>query len=117
VVDLLFFLILGHFIGDFALQSDRVANDKQQSKKVLSYHVAVYTLVLALSLYAGLSLSGSGAFFSLVTPFVLAAIFVVHWVQDYLKSFKFNGTKQAFYLDQAVHVLILFAVRIIIYNG
>jgi hypothetical protein len=117
VVDLLFFLILGHFIGDFALQSDRVANDKQRSMKVLTYHVAVYTLVLSLSLYAGLSLNGSGGFFSFVTLFVLAAIFVIHWVQDYLKSFKFNGTKQAFYLDQAVHILILFVVRIVVYNG
>ena len=117
MVDLLFFLLIGHFLGDFALQSDRVAARKQQSKKVLTYHVALYTLVIALSIFVGLLLNGSTAFFELTTLAVLAVVFVAHWIQDYLKAFKFNGTKQAFYFDQAVHVLILFAIRILAYNG
>lgn len=117
MVDLLLFLLLGHFLGDFALQSDRVAAEKQQSKAVLSYHVVIYTLVITAALFVGLLLNGSQAFFTLTTVAVIPVVFVAHWIQDYLKAFKFNGTKQAFYVDQAVHVLVLFAIRILAYNG
>lgn len=117
MVDLLFFLILGHFFGDFGLQSDRVAAEKGKSKKTLTYHVLLYTLTVTLFLYAGLMLNGSDGFFQAATIGVFALIFAAHWIQDYLKAFRFNGTKQAFYLDQAVHVLILFAIRIVVYNG
>ena len=41
MVDLLFYLLLGHFFGDFALQTDRVAAEKQGSIKVLTYHVHI----------------------------------------------------------------------------
>ena len=117
MVDLLFFLILGHFVGDFALQSDRVAAEKQKSLKVLTYHVFLYTIVVAGFLFAGLYLHGDSSFFTGATAIVLAIVLAAHWIQDYLKAFHFNGTKQAFYLDQAVHVLILFIVRILVYNG
>ncbi|UCD62838.1 MAG: DUF3307 domain-containing protein [Candidatus Zixiibacteriota bacterium] len=117
MIDLLFFLILGHLFGDFGLQSDRVAAEKGRSKATLTYHVFLYTLTVALFLFAGLALNGSDGFFRLATLLVLTFIFLAHWIQDYLKAFRFNGTKQAFYLDQAVHILILFAVRILIYNG
>lgn len=117
MVDLLFFLVLGHFFGDFALQSDRVAAEKQKSQKVLAYHVAMYTIVIALSLFIGLYLNGSNAFFSAATIVVLLVIFAGHWIQDYLKAFRFNGTKQAFYFDQGIHILVLFIIRILVYDG
>jgi len=116
MVDLLFFLILGHFFGDFALQSDRVAAEKQKSQKVLTYHVAIYTLIIAISLFAGLYLNGSDAFLSRATIVVLLVVFGAHWVQDYLKAFRFNGTKQAFYFDQGIHLLVLFIIRIFVYD-
>ncbi len=117
MVDLLFYLLLGHFFGDFGLQTDRVAAEKQGSIKVLTYHVTLYTLVVTVFLYAGLLLTGQNTFLSITTVGVLVVIFVAHWIQDYLKAFRFNGTKQAFYLDQAMHVLILFVIRIFVYNG
>lgn len=117
MIDLLFFLILGHFFGDFALQSDRVAAEKQKSMKVLTYHVVLYTFVVACFLFVGLYLNNSNAFLTGATAIVLVVILVAHWIQDYLKAFHFNGTKQAFYLDQAMHVLILFIIRILVYNG
>lgn len=117
MLDLLFFLILGHFFGDFALQSDRVAAEKQKSQKVLFYHVVIYTLVIALSLMIGLYLNKSNDFFQPVTVLVLMAVLVAHWIQDYLKAFRFNGTKQAFYFDQGIHILVLFMIRIFVYNG
>ena len=117
MVDLLFYLVLGHFFGDFALQSDRVAEEKKRSIGVLTYHVAMYTLVMAVFLFFGLYMNASTAFFHLSTAVALIVISVAHWLQDYLKAYKFNGTKQAFYFDQAVHILVLFAIRIFVYNG
>lgn len=117
MIDLLFFLVLGHFFGDFALQSDRVAAEKQKSQKVLVYHVIIYTLIIAISLFIGLYLNGSNAFFSTATLIVLLVVFTGHWIQDYLKAFHFNGTKQAFYFDQGVHILVLFIIRILVYDG
>jgi len=117
MVDLLFYLLLGHFFGDFALQTDRVAAEKQRSLKVLTYHVTLYSLVLMVFLYAGLLLNGQNTFLSITTIWVVVGVFIAHWIQDYLKAFKFNGAKQAFYLDQAMHVFILFVIRIFVYNG
>lgn len=117
MVDLLFYLLLGHFFGDFALQTDRVAAEKQGSIKVLTYHVTLYTLVVSVFLHAGLLLNGQDTFLSITTIGVLVTVFIAHWIQDYLKAFKFNGTKQVFYLDQAMHILVLFVIRIFVYNG
>lgn len=117
MVDLLFFLLLGHFFGDFALQSDRVAEEKKSSIGMLTYHVAMYTLTAAVFLFFGLYMNNSDAFFQLITALSLVVIFIAHWIQDYLKAYKFNGTKQAFYFDQAIHILVLFLIRIFVYNG
>ncbi len=114
--DLLFFLLLGHIVGDFALQSDRMAATKGDSKAVLAWHVTVYTVCIALSLWLGLYFNGQSNFFSLMTPVVLASLWVVHWLQDLTKVSHFNGTKQAFFVDQAIHLLQLYVIRIFIYH-
>lgn len=116
MLDLLWFLLLGHFFGDFALQSDRVALLKQTSHRTLTYHVAVYTSTVALFLYIGLTYNNSSMFFTFYTALALTFIFVEHWFQDLVKVTKFNGSKQSFFFDQAVHVLILFLLRIVVYS-
>ncbi|MEW5994806.1 MAG: DUF3307 domain-containing protein [Candidatus Zixiibacteriota bacterium] len=113
MVDTLFFLLLGHFLGDFAFQSDQVAEGKRTSRLVLTRHVFIYTLTIAAALALGLHLNGSEAFFSVLTIAVLAILFVQHWTQDFLKSHRFNGTRQAFYVDQGLHLLVLFLIRVV----
>jgi len=111
MVDTLFYLLLGHFFGDFALQSDGVARGKKTSKRTLTFHVFLYTLTIGCALAIGLHLHDSNEFFSTFTIAVLAFLFIQHWIQDFIKSQKFNGTKQAFYVDQGIHVLVLFLIR------
>jgi len=77
--DLLFFLLLGHIAGDFALQSDRMAATKGYSKIVLTWHASIYMLCVAISLWIGLYLNGPDSFFTLTTLAVLAALWIVHW--------------------------------------
>jgi len=113
--DLLFFLILGHYIGDFALQSDRMAEFKPTSRTVLSQHVAVYTATLAAFLWLGLWLNGSDLFFTATTAVVLAFVYVEHWLQDLVKGWKFANGKQGFFFDQALHLIVIYLMRVLVY--
>lgn len=115
--DLLLFLLLGHFLGDFALQTDRMAQQKPTCVKTLTVHVVIYTFTVAVFLFFGLYTSGSQMFLSATTAVVLVLLFIEHWIQDYIKGHKFNGGNQAFYFDQGLHILVLYAVRLFVYNG
>ncbi|MFH1686534.1 MAG: DUF3307 domain-containing protein [bacterium] len=114
MVDLLWFLLLGHFLGDFAFQTDKMAANKKASNKTLTLHVAVYTMTVAGCLWLGLYLTGSARFVSAATAIVMATIFVEHWLQDHLKGSQL-ASKQSFYLDQALHIVILFFIRVTVY--
>ncbi|MBD3258934.1 DUF3307 domain-containing protein [candidate division GN15 bacterium] len=113
--DLLFFLILGHFLGDFAFQSDRMARDKPNSRSVLTVHVAIYTITLAAFLWLGLELNDDPRFFTWTTLIVLLLIYIEHWLQDLMKGFKFANGKQGFFIDQGLHLIVLYIVRIVVY--
>lgn len=117
MLDLLFFLLLGHYVGDFALQSDKMAQNKGRSQAFMSLHILIYTTTMSLFLAYGLSFQESNNFLSLTTLLVLAAVCIIHWIQDLIKARKFNGSKQAFYVDQAIHVIVLLIVRIYVYGG
>jgi hypothetical protein len=115
--DLLFFLLLGHATGDFALQSDTMARMKRTSGIVLTLHVAIYTAAIAVSLLAAYLFADAVAVMSWVTLPVLAFIFVEHWIQDYLKVNGAGPSKQSFYADQVIHILILYVIRLTVYHG
>ncbi len=111
--DTLFFLILGHIFGDFALQTDHMAKHKGSNKAVLSLHVFIYVVTIAAFWWLGEFLQGQRPF---PTPFagaILAALYVQHWMQDQIKSTKTNGGKHAFFVDQAAHLAVLYIIRII----
>ncbi|MEA3457907.1 MAG: DUF3307 domain-containing protein [Candidatus Thermoplasmatota archaeon] len=117
MLDLLFFLILGHYFGDFALQSDRVALKKRESKIYLTLHVFIYTSTIVAFLVFGLFYREDiSPFFSLTTVAIIVFLFIQHWVQDYIKARWFNGSRQGFYLDQAIHILVLYLIRLYVYN-
>jgi len=113
--DLLFFLLLGHFCGDFALQSDLVADRKRRSAAALSLHALSYTVVIALFLMIAMALRRTESIFNLTGLLVLIGLFIQHWLQDFLKSLWSNGGKQGFYIDQAIHIAVLYLIRIFIY--
>jgi hypothetical protein len=110
--DVLFFLLLGHVFGDYALQTDHMAKTKGTSKVVLSLHVLVYTITIGASWWLGIALTKSPEFFTVTHLFVLCALYVQHWLQDYLKTAKSNGSKQGFFIDQALHIAALYVIRI-----
>lgn len=99
-----YYLLAGHLLGDFILQTDRIAANKAKDKQWSVLHATVVTLCILL--------------FSV--PFGLAVILLVllngvlHHLIDYYKSRiaeRLLLPGLVFFLaDQAVHILLLYAI-------
>ncbi len=93
-----FWLVALHFIGDFQMQNDFIAENKQPGGSgtwpwVLSAHAAGHAVLVALVL----------------GPVFGAAEFIAHWICDYAKSHGWMGRgMQGFCIDQAVHLATKF---------
>lgn len=109
-MDLMWFLMMAHLTGDYGLQSDRMAEMKRTSVSVLTAHVLIYTATVGLTLWIYGAVTSSYRFWSLLLLAILSGLFVTHWSQDYLKG-RFFRSRQAYYLDQVLHVAALFAIR------
>lgn len=111
--DVLFFLLLGHVFGDYALQTDDMAQQKGTSLRVLSLHVSIYTLVIGLFWWLGKRLNGDLLFPGISVIPILSALYVQHWLQDHLKCRFSRGRKQFLFMDQALHLSVLYLIRIL----
>ena len=109
-MDLMWYLVLAHLIGDYALQSDRMAERKGQSKTVLTVHVLIYAAVIGVTLWVYGATTGHYTFWRWPTGGLLAPLFALHWFQDYLKG-RYFRSRQAYYQDQALHIIQLFVIR------
>lgn len=105
MLETLFWLLVGHAVGDFGLQSDWMAihknrhyarEAKQNSRKpeliwieVLSCHCLIHAGAVALA-------TGS--------VFLGLCEFITHWIIDYCKNDHLFG----FHTDQALHILSKF---------
>jgi len=106
----MWFLLLAHLTGDYALQSDRMAEQKRRSLGVLSLHVLIYTLTIAIVLWVFSRLTGAYTFWTWRVAGLLAPLYLAHWAQDYTKGRHFSS-RQAYYSDQVLHVIQLFIIR------
>lgn len=97
-------LLLGHCLGDFILQSEKMAKLKTTDKKTLFKHCLIYAV----------SLSVCMAWFGSIVQILLFSllIFVLHFLIDsariYIeKKFSKKQTFLFFLSDQFLHILIL----------
>lgn len=116
-MDVLFFLILGHFCGDYAFQTDNIAEKKKSSKPALFYHVLIYTTCIWAFLAIYSLLYKPALYFHPTTLIFLIILLLEHWIQDYLKSRIKSRSKQAYYIDQIAHVALLYLYRIFLFPG
>jgi len=114
-MDILFFLILGHLAGDYALQTDHMAAGKGKSLSVLSSHVLVYVITIWVFFWFYSLLYQSGLALKTSTLLFLPSLYILHWLQDFAKSRLRNCSKQIYYLDQVLHIAVLYIYRIFIY--
>ncbi len=112
-MDLMWFLLLAHLTGDYALQSDRMAAEKGQCVSALTWHVAMYTACIAFTLWGYSTITAKYEFLSPTVAGLVPPLFALHWIQDYIKSRKFANSKQAYYVDQVLHLTQLYAIRLL----
>lgn len=105
------YIILIHFLADFALQTHDQASKKSTSNVWLTYHVSTYSfvwLIAAYMLFESIKLSIS---FAIIT-------FLTHYLVDYFTSrigkpfWEKNDYHNGFVVvgaDQVVHYICLFA--------
>lgn len=102
------YLLIGHLIGDFLLQTSWMAKHKATKWLPLLAHVAVYTVVVSVSgvLSGGLSLAAIALIF--FSHIVLdRKTFVAFWVRKVQTA---KGPEQAWLCivaDQIFHIIIL----------
>lgn len=111
MMDPLFFFFLGHIFGDYALQTDRMAQNKQIMSGFLLLHGALYVIMIALAALVH-DLFYSPEIFRAALPW-LVPLMLLHIIQDLVKARFFKKSRQIYYLDQALHLTALFALRII----
>lgn len=73
------FLIIVHFLADFALQTHNQATKKSSSNLYLSYHVGTYSLTWLFAMWAYTGNFGIAAYFAITS-------FAAHWITDYTTS-------------------------------
>lgn len=113
-VALLIWILIGHYIADFLLQSRNVANNKSKDTLVLAKHVLIYTGFFFVWLYNPLIIFHKTSVVSylfyviingilhFITDFVTSRISSVFFKrEDYYKGFAIIG------LDQLLHTITL----------
>jgi hypothetical protein len=117
-MDAILYLLLGHYLGDYGMQSDETAGNKRHSLIVLTRHVVTYTLSIAAVLVIYYLVESPANFAWEFISVSLLVIFIMHWVQDYSKIHLLPDTKQTYYFDQVMHIAILYLFRIVaVKNG
>ena len=102
-------LLLAHFIGDFFLQPNNWVRDKEEKKiksRFLYLHVLIHFALLLIFTW-----NGKPADFFNYLP-LLAIIAGSHFIIDLIKLYaqKENNKRSWFFIDQTLHLIILFAV-------
>ncbi len=96
MVEKLVWMLAGHFMGDFAFQSEWMAKEKAKSWEVNAYHALVYTASVFVTVwFGGIKL----------VPAALVLLAVSHFVIDPLKA-RYNIIK-SIWVDQLLHILVI----------
>jgi len=101
-------LLIGHFLGDFYFQTDKIAKNKNINSSQLIKHCFLYTIAMVLVILPVFS----------IDLFVWSiAISVVHFGVDLIKSQIKNREKHEvgiYSLDQVIHILVVSGVSLFI---
>jgi hypothetical protein len=99
-----FYLLFAHYIADYPLQSDFLAQTKGKYWYSLMAHCFLYSMTI------GIAMMLMKGYFSVSSVMV---IYITHVVIDYCKANAKNKEKALttyLYIDQSAHILINFIV-------
>lgn len=94
-----FWLVLGHFIGDYVLQPKWMATQKGESWIILSIHVVIYTVAVFVTTKVGGLIGGFR-----LSIYAIPALLISHFLIDSLKA---RWGVINFWVDQTLHLIIL----------
>lgn len=102
------FLLIGHFIGDFLLQTRWMANNKARKWLPLLTHVTVYTSVVSLFGW----LSGGLSIFGILVIYIGHIVldrqkFITFWVRNIQMADDKNHGWLSIMADQIFHIILL----------
>lgn len=107
------FLIVGHAVGDFLLQTSWQAENKSRIWKALITHGLVYSIVV----YLFALLAGGISLISIVVIFLSHVLLdkgnIVNWWIKTIKKEQADKAQIRFLVDQSLHVLVLLIISII----
>ena len=104
LLELLFWMVVVHFIADFPLQSDFIAMNKGKRWYIMFVHCVIWAGLLCLVL----------KLFGLFSIGYFIWFFVGHYICDTWKAKQVNGPWHLLYIDQAFHMLQMIAVCLFI---
>lgn len=116
-IQVFIFILVVHYLADFALQTNDQANLKSTNNLYLAYHVGTYTLIWSL-MYFVLPLHAEWATFTgwfVFTSWVFMSHFAVDWVtsrvgKPFWEKKDFHNGFAVVGFDQILHYLSLIAI-------
>ncbi len=111
-------IILGHIIGDFYIQTDKMVEYKRKSIKYMFIHCLIYAVLMAIIIFL---LSNNILYTLFITGFIMVTHFLIDLIKIYLNK-KYQKYEYAIFLqDQALHIIILLCIYYIfhfqLHNG
>jgi membrane-bound acyltransferase YfiQ involved in biofilm formation len=110
------YILILHYVGDWLLQTRKIAEGKSSSITILSHHVTLYTLTIFVGIIVPLLLLGASTdTMHLLTQWIFLNG-VLHWITDYFtskmtKKYYTSGNMKKFWhtvgLDQLIHAVTL----------
>ncbi|MFD2254365.1 DUF3307 domain-containing protein [Lactococcus formosensis subsp. bovis] len=107
----LLILLLSHYIGDYALQTEYLAANKGKDNYILVSHVSVWTFVV----------SATALLLNMKITFILIVflLFVPHFIMDYIKARNILWCKNlspriSLSIDQAFHMVQIILLWIVL---
>jgi hypothetical protein len=101
-------LVWLHFVGDFILQTDKMATQKSKSNVMLLHHVTAYSLPMLFIGWQFALINGCLHFF---VDFVTSRITSKLWEKKHIHWF---FTTIGF--DQAIHITCLFCTYVVLFK-
>lgn len=95
-MEIFFWLIAGHFLGDFAFQSAWMSEEKGSSWEINAYHAATYAATMLVVMAIG------GLY---LPPAIMGLFFISHFLIDPLKARW--GIIKSIWLDQILHFMVI----------
>lgn len=100
-------IILGHIIGDFYVQTDKIAEKKKNSIKYMLLHCLIYTIVLGMGFYI---LNRGIAETIKISCFIYLSHLTIDLIKRKCDKKLIKYEYMIFLIDQAIHIAVLFLI-------